>query len=626
MARDYGPLAFDIPHRLVASFIYELPFGAGRRFVNDGVAAAILGGWAVNGILTLSDGRPFTVTAMDTAGTGLGRISRANCVGDAVPDGFDQTLDAWFDVNAFAPTVGRTYGNCENNSVRGPGSKSMNMSLFRSIASAATSASSCASRPSTCSTGSTTASRPPTSATPAPSAGSPARWAIRGRCSWRSSSTSRRLGATGPGTGTGQNACHTVTWRASRSRSQGESLVRSRVFKCSSWPQSLSPRSLARVRPWRLRSSSACWPVAVVPSAQTIPQDSGAAGAWQKILKARTTASVMHTTAHPDDEHGGVHHAAGRRDGARLALMTLNRGESGDNAIGPQLFDGLGLIRTEELRVADRYYGVDEQYFTTVVDYGFSKRLEEAFEKWGTRERDARRGAGHPHQPAVGAAVALPGQRARRPRQPPDRRADHRAGVQAGRRSDDVSRADQGRAAAVAAVQGLHRRRPRERGLDRAHRQRRVQPLARRLVRQRRPLRPQLPALAEQRPLQPRRRRAQLRLLLARRLAGGGRRRPRRRRSSTASTPATRACSRRWAAARPRAPPTSSRASTARSAGRRRLQLHRPVGAPCRGWPRRCSSSARPSPRAPARTRRCSCCASRSARPRTRSPRAWGSS
>ncbi|MCC6990858.1 MAG: hypothetical protein IT181_17760, partial [Acidobacteria bacterium] len=44
-----------------------------------------------------------------------------------------------------------------------------------------------------------------------------------------------------------------------------------------------------------------------LPLGQTMPvQDTGAAGAWQKILKARTTASVMHTTAHPDDEHGGV--------------------------------------------------------------------------------------------------------------------------------------------------------------------------------------------------------------------------------------------------------------------------------------------------------------------------------
>ena len=120
-----------------------------------------------------------------------------------------------------------------------------------------------------------------------------------------------------------------------------------------------------------------------VVSSQTVPRADGAADVWQKLLKLRTTASVMHVTAHPDDEHGGVLTKLSRGDGARMALLTLNRGESGDNAIGPQLFDGLGLIRTEELLVSDRHYGVDEQYFTTVVDYGFSKRLEEALDKWG---------------------------------------------------------------------------------------------------------------------------------------------------------------------------------------------------------------------------------------------------
>ncbi len=114
-----------------------------------------------------------------------------------------------------------------------------------------------------------------------------------------------------------------------------------------------------------------------------IPQDQGAAGVWQKILKLKTTASAMHTTAHPDDEHGGVLSQLSRGQGARLSLLTLNRGESGDNAIGAELFDGLGLIRTEELIDADRYYGVDDQYFTTVADYGFSKRLDEALDKWG---------------------------------------------------------------------------------------------------------------------------------------------------------------------------------------------------------------------------------------------------
>src|SRR6186713_3229140 len=111
---------------------------------------------------------------------------------------------------------------------------------------------------------------------------------------------------------------------------------------------------------------------------QSLPIETSAAGAWLKINKLRNTVSVMHITAHPDDEHGGVLAKLSFGDGARVTLLTLNRGESGDNAIGPQLFDALGLIRTEELLAAGRYYGIDQQYFTTVVDYGFSKTLEES--------------------------------------------------------------------------------------------------------------------------------------------------------------------------------------------------------------------------------------------------------
>src|SRR4051812_12454298 len=118
-------------------------------------------------------------------------------------------------------------------------------------------------------------------------------------------------------------------------------------------------------------------------SSQPIAQDAGAVGAWQRIQKLKTTASVLHGTAHPDDEHGGVLAKLSRGDGARVILLTLTRGESGDNAIGPQLFDALGLIRTDELLTADKYYGVDEQYFSTMIDYGFSKRLDETTEKWG---------------------------------------------------------------------------------------------------------------------------------------------------------------------------------------------------------------------------------------------------
>ncbi len=112
-------------------------------------------------------------------------------------------------------------------------------------------------------------------------------------------------------------------------------------------------------------------------------QDQGAAGVWQKLRKLQTTASALHTTAHPDDEHGGMLALLSRGQGVRMSMLTLNRGESGDNAVGPELFDAVGLIRTEELLVADRYYGVDRQYFTSMIDYGFSKRLDETLDKWG---------------------------------------------------------------------------------------------------------------------------------------------------------------------------------------------------------------------------------------------------
>jgi Carboxypeptidase regulatory-like domain/TonB dependent receptor len=133
MAADYGPLPFDVPQRLVTSFIYELPWGVGRTFEPSGALGAIVRDWSVNGILTLSSGVPFTVTSADRANSGPGRYQRADCVSDPLPDGFDQTLNAWFDPTAFAQPALSTYGNCEYNSLRGPGYKSMNLSVFRSI-------------------------------------------------------------------------------------------------------------------------------------------------------------------------------------------------------------------------------------------------------------------------------------------------------------------------------------------------------------------------------------------------------------------------------------------------------------------------------------------------------------
>lgn len=122
------------------------------------------------------------------------------------------------------------------------------------------------------------------------------------------------------------------------------------------------------------------------PGGDALDVDRGAVGLWQQLLRLQTSASLLYTAGHPDDEQAGLLTMLARGRGVRTALLTLNRGEGGANAVGPELFDGLGLIRTEELRLAGRYYGLDDQYFTTAVDYGYSKTLDEAFRSW-ERER-----------------------------------------------------------------------------------------------------------------------------------------------------------------------------------------------------------------------------------------------
>src|SRR5579871_814767 len=111
------------------------------------------------------------------------------------------------------------------------------------------------------------------------------------------------------------------------------------------------------------------------------PPDRGAAGMARMLRELQTRASLMLFTAHPDDEDGGMLTYESRGQGARVALTTLNRGEGGQNVMAPDFYDSLGIVRTQELLIADRYMGV-EQFFTSVIDYGFSKTREEALEKW----------------------------------------------------------------------------------------------------------------------------------------------------------------------------------------------------------------------------------------------------
>src|SRR5579885_3081009 len=127
-------------------------------------------------------------------------------------------------------------------------------------------------------------------------------------------------------------------------------------------------------------------PAQNAPEAQSptkpLPQDSGVTGLKQMLRRLQTTARLMQDVAHPDDEDGGMLTLESRGHGDSVLLLTLNRGEGGQNKVGSNLFDVLGVLRSLELLASDRYYGV-EQRFSRVADFGFSKTAEETFEKWG---------------------------------------------------------------------------------------------------------------------------------------------------------------------------------------------------------------------------------------------------
>jgi LmbE family N-acetylglucosaminyl deacetylase len=111
----------------------------------------------------------------------------------------------------------------------------------------------------------------------------------------------------------------------------------------------------------------------------------GAVALGLLLRRLQTTARVLHTGAHPDDEDSALIARLARGDGARVAYLSLNRGEGGQNRIGTELFDALGVIRTEELLQARQLDG-GEQFFTRAFDFGFTKTREETARRWNERE------------------------------------------------------------------------------------------------------------------------------------------------------------------------------------------------------------------------------------------------
>jgi len=130
---EKGLASQDVRQRLVLSYVYELPFGRGKRFgsSSNGVSQQLIGGWQVNGITTLQSGQPFTpILGFDNADVGDG-TARPDLVGDPILSRGDRSRLRWFNTDAFAAPAPGTFGTAGRNRVIGPGLNNFDFSVVK---------------------------------------------------------------------------------------------------------------------------------------------------------------------------------------------------------------------------------------------------------------------------------------------------------------------------------------------------------------------------------------------------------------------------------------------------------------------------------------------------------------
>ena len=141
VAAERGRSNFDVRHRLSMSYVYDLPFGRGRRFLSDaGWVSAVLRDWQTSAIVTLQSGRPFTVALLpeiDRSNTGrsnlgFGANDRPNLAGN--PSLTNRTPERWFNTGAFVFPAFGSFGNAGRNILDGPGYQNVNASLMKNTA------------------------------------------------------------------------------------------------------------------------------------------------------------------------------------------------------------------------------------------------------------------------------------------------------------------------------------------------------------------------------------------------------------------------------------------------------------------------------------------------------------
>ena len=147
-----------------------------------------------------------------------------------------------------------------------------------------------------------------------------------------------------------------------------------------SFPKSGRPTSrvlrLAVVGAFLLAGFPGVGQVAEPPPAPVILQD---------LHSFREMGSVLYVAAHPDDENTELIAYLSRGRNYRTAYLSLTRGDGGQNVLGPEFGDELGVVRTEELLAARRIDG-GRQYFSRAFDFGFSKDYRETLRIWDRQQ------------------------------------------------------------------------------------------------------------------------------------------------------------------------------------------------------------------------------------------------
>jgi hypothetical protein len=125
---DYGLSDFDVNHRFVTSFVYQLPVGRGKHYGNSMSKAADLaiGGWQITGITTFQKGFPFSVLCNDNFGLLLSFTQRCNQVG---PAGSQHSITQWFNTSSFVQPLAGQFGNSGRDIIRGPGINNWDLGL-----------------------------------------------------------------------------------------------------------------------------------------------------------------------------------------------------------------------------------------------------------------------------------------------------------------------------------------------------------------------------------------------------------------------------------------------------------------------------------------------------------------